>query len=170
MAMTVSISKGRTAILHDLREEVSANVDRNLIYKNEIYINELEQFNNNLVAYTDAHFQPYIDEYNEGKKTCRQIHESYTDHIAKENEKLIAKAKENKEKGVKASVRKPTQLAHEYVLQFGNRETNSTLRMDGETEAQYQDRIEANREGLRETIERIKEKSGNNYVLPLYFS
>lgn len=174
MSMTVSISKGRTAILHDIREEISANVDEKLIENNEIFINELDQYDNNLVAYTDAHFQPYIDEYNEGKKNCRQIHETYTEHIAKENEKLIAKAEENKRKGVKASVRKPTQLAHEYVLQFGNRENNSTLPMENELEEkdgktivkpEYYERMRANKEGLREALEQLREKYPHAHVL-----
>ena len=165
MSMTVSISKGRTAILHDIREEISANVDEQLIENNEIFINELDQYNNNLVAYTDAHFQPYIDEYNEGKKNCRQIHETYTEHLAKENDKLIAKAEENKRKGVKASVRKPTQLAHEYVLQFGNRENNSTLQMEGETEEQYKERMQNNKEGLREALEQLREKYPHAHIL-----
>ncbi len=165
MGMTVSISKGRTAILHDIRKEISANVDEKLIYRNEIFINELEQYHNNLVEYTDAHFQPYIDEYNVGKKPSRQIQETYTEHLAKENEKLIAKAEENKTKGVTASVRKPTQLAHEYVLQFGNRENNSTMRMADETEEEYHARIQANREGLEEVLDEIQKKYPHAHIL-----
>lgn len=165
MSMTVSVSKGRTAILHDVRKEISANVDKDRIGDNEIFIDELKEYRHDLVAYTNAHFQPYIDEYNKGKKPSRQIQETYTEHIAKENEKLIAKAEENKRNGVKASVRKPTQLAHEYVLQFGNRENNSTLRMDGEEEKAYKERMEANKEGMREALEDLQAKYPHAHVL-----
>ncbi len=165
MGMTVSVSKGRTAILHDVRKEISANVDTDLIMDNEIFIDELAQYKYDLVAYTDAHFQPYIDQFNEGKKPSRQIKESYTEHLAKENDKLIKKAEENKKNGVKASVRKPTQLAHEYVLQFGNRENNSTLQMDGETEKAYKERMKGNKEGLRKALEDLQEKYPHAHVL-----
>ena len=165
MSMTVSVSKGRTAILHDVRKEISANVDVNLTEGNEIFIDELAEYKHNLVAYTDAHFQPYIDEFNEGKKPSRQIQETYTEHLAKENEKLIKKAEENKKNGVKSSVRKPTQLAHEYVLQFGNRDNNSTLQMDGETEEQYRERLKGNREGLQEALEQLREKYPHAHIL-----
>ena len=157
MSMTVSVSKGRTSILHDVRKEISANVDVNLTEGNEIFIDELAEYKHNLVAYTDAHFQPYIDEFNEGKKPSRQIQETYTEHLAKENEKLIKKAEENKKNGVKSSVRKPTQLAHEYVPQSGNRDNNSTLQVDGETEEQYRERLKGNREGLQEALEQLRE-------------
>lgn len=158
MSMTVSISKGRTAILHDIRSEISANVDETLTRNNEIFENNLADFGNNLVAYTDAHFQPYIDTYNVGKKNSRQIHTTYTEHIAKENDKLLAKADANKRNGIRASVRKPTQLAHEYVLQFGNRDNNSTLQMDGESEEDYRNRLYQNRAGLKEALRQIEKK------------
>lgn len=158
MSMTVSVSNGRIAILHDVRLEISKNVDEGLIKNDVVFIDKLAKFGHDVTAYTDAKFQPYIDEFNIGKKNCRQIHETYTEHIAKENEKLIAKAEENKRKGIKRSVRKPTKLCHEYVLQFGNREDNSTLRMENETEEQYSKRILANRDGCREALEKIKEK------------
>ncbi len=165
MGMTVSISKGRMAIMHDIRKEISANVDEKLIGRNEIFIDKLAEYDHNIIAFTNAHFQPYIDEFNKGKKPSRQIKESYTEHISKENEKLIEKAKENKNNGIKSSVRKPTQLAHEYVLQFGNHECNSTLRMDNETEEEFADRIEANRSGLREAIEQIEKKYAHANIL-----
>ena len=146
--MTVSMSHGRGAILHDVRKEISANVDTNLGTNNEIFCDKLRDYNYSVEAYTNAKFQPCIDAYNVGKKKSRQIHETYTEHVAKENEKLIKKAEENKLKGIKANVRKPTQLCHEYVLQIGNRETNGTLDTD----------IEMNREYCREILKQIQEK------------
>ena len=146
--MTVSMSHGRVAILHDVRKEISANVDTDLAKNNEIFIDKLRAHNYSVESYTNAKFQPYIDEYNVGKKPSRQIQETYVEHIAKENEKLIKKSEENKIKGIKASVRKPTQLCHEYVLQIGNRESNGTLDSD----------IEMNREYCREILNQIQEK------------
>ena len=165
VALTTSISVGRIAILHDVRKEISNNVDPNLVPNNEIYIDALKEYNYDLVKYTDAYYQPYINEFNEGKKRSRQITTTYTQHVANENKKLIAKKKENKELGINRSVRNPIKLAHEYVIQFGNRDTNSTLRMPGETEWQYRNRIQQNKNALRNVVDEIQKKYPHAKIL-----
>lgn len=148
MEMTISMSVGRIAIMHDIRKEISVNIDSNLTHQNEVFIDKLEPYNHDVEAYTNAKFQPYIDEYNKGKKPSRQIKGNYVDSIKAENEKLIAKANDNKAKGINRSIRKPTKLAHEYVLQVGNRETNGTKEAD----------IELNRQYCKEVLEDIQRK------------
>ena len=74
MGMTVSMSSGRIAVLHDVREDISANVDVELIENDVILVDKLKEYNHDINAYTDAKCQPYIDEYNGCKKNCRQIH------------------------------------------------------------------------------------------------
>lgn len=159
--LTVSVSVGKVAVDHDRRKNISKNIDPDLIPKDPaefIFEDKLSEVNYDIEAYTNAKFQPYIDEYNVGKKPCRQIKETYCEHLAKENEKLLAKAEENKKKGIKKSVRKPTKLVYEYVVQVGNHESNSTLRMDGETPEQYQERMRKNKEYCKEVLSEIKKK------------
>lgn len=159
--LTISFSVGRIAVDHDTRKNISKNVDRNLIPDNKadfIFVDKLVGHGYSIEEYTNAKFQPYIDEYNVGKKPCRQIKETYTEHIAKENEKLLKKVEDNKNKGIKTSVRKPTKLAHEYVLQVGDRESNSTKQMPGETMAQYAERMRKNKEYCKQALKEIQEK------------
>lgn len=158
MGMTVSMSSGRIAVLHDVREDISANVDVELIGNDVILVDKLKEYNHDISAYTDAKFQPYIDEYNVGKKNCRQIHETYSEHVAKENEKLQKTIDENRKKGIKTFERKPRKLAYEYVLQIGNREDNSTLKMDGETQDQYLQRMKDNEQFCKNTLVQILQK------------
>ena len=142
MAKTLSFSVGRVAIMHDVRKEISANIDRTLMHRNVVIVDKLKEFDYSVEKYTNARFQPVIDEYN-AKQTReeRKKNMSYTDIIAEENRKLIEKAKENKEKGIKKSVRKPTQLCHEYVFQVGDRDTNGTLTGDYEKNVKYTEEV-----------------------------
>lgn len=157
MGMTVSMSVGRVAIAHDIRKEISANVDVNLMHQNEIFIDRLQEFNYDVEAYTNAKFQPVLDEYNaKQSRPERRKEKPYTEYIREENEKLIRKATENKEKGINKSVRKPTKLVHEYVLQFGNRDDNGTTRGAD---------IELNRRMAKETLDRFQKKFPHAEVL-----
>jgi len=150
MGMTVSMSVGRVAIGHDIREEISANVDVSLSHQNEIFIDKLKEYNHDVEAYTNAKFQPYIDEYNEKqKREERRKDKPYVEYIKAENEKLLQKAQENKAKGLNVTTRKPTKLVHEYVLQFGNREDNGVS--NGAD-------IDLNRRLAKKTLEDIQEK------------
>ena len=151
MGMTISMAMGRVAILHDIRKDISRNVDTSRTKDNEIFVDKLKEYNYDLVAYTDRKFQPAIDKYNAGKKNCRQIHDTYTEHLAKENKKLLQTAKEKKEKGINSFCRKPRKLAYEFVLQVGDRNSNG-VRMSDKAE------IERNRIYLRSVLDQIRKK------------
>lgn len=142
MAKTLSFAVGRVAIMHDVRKEISANIDTGLMHRNVVIVDKLKEFDYSVEKYTNARFQPVIDAYN-AKQTReeRKKNMSYTDIIAEENRKLIAKAKENKEKGIMKSVRKPTRLCHEYVFQVGDRNTNGTLTGDYEKNVEYVEEV-----------------------------
>lgn len=147
MSQTVSVSVGRVAIDHDIRETISDNVDPSLIHQNEIFIDKLKDFNYDVVAYTNAKFQTDIDEHNlKQKRADRKINTTYVEYLEAKNQKLIERAAKNKAEGICKSVRKPTPLVHEYVLQFGNRETNGTLETD----------IEMNRRALKRVVKAIQ--------------
>lgn len=70
MGKTISMSVGRVAIYHDIRKEISANVDPSLTKNNVIFIDKLAEHSYSVESYTNAKFQPYIDLYNIGKKTA----------------------------------------------------------------------------------------------------
>lgn len=129
--MTLSFSVGRVAIQHDIRETLTDNVDPTLTPNNVIFIDKLKKYNYDIEAYTNARFQPVLDSYNaKQRRPERRKTKKYTEIIADENAKLIAKEKYNKEHGINKSVRKPTKLVHEYVVQIGDRNSNSTLTTD----------------------------------------
>lgn len=151
MAKTVSMSVGKVAPLHDVRREPSANVDPTLTHQNEIFIDKLAPFNYDIEAFTNAKYQPVLDAFNATQKRAdRKKTKPYVEYIKEENAKLEAKQLDNNRKGLKKSVRKPTKLVHEYVLQIGDRETNGTS--DPNTD------IDANREYARKVVERIQKK------------
>lgn len=119
----------------------------------------MKKYNYDLKAFTNDKFQKFIDEYNSKQsRPERRKTRSYVEMIEEENKKLINKAEDNKKKGIKSSVRKPTQLAHEYVLQIGNKDTNSTLTAD----------VEKNKQYCREVLEEIEKNIRMwKYYLPL---
>ncbi len=147
MGQTISVSVGRVAIDHDIRATISNNVDPSLIHQDETFIDKLKDFNYDVVAYTNAKFQTDIDELNaKQKRADRKINTTYVEYLEAKNQKLIERAAKNKAEGINKSVRKPTPLVHEYVLQFGNHETNGTLTTD----------IEMNRRALKRVIKAIE--------------
>lgn len=148
MGKTISMSVGRVAIYHDIRKEISANVDSSLTKNNVIFIDKLAEHSYSVESYTNAKFQPYIDLYNIGKKNCRQIHCTYTEYLAKQNEKINAKKEANKNNGIKRSVRNTTKLCHEYVLQVGDRDSNGVKNAD----------IAKNREYCQKVLKDIQDK------------
>ena len=128
MGKTISMSVGRLAPLHDVRLDISANVDTRLTYRNAVFIDKLADFDYNIEAYTDAKFQDAIDEYNQKQaREDRKKKKAYTELLADENKKLMENSKRQKEKGINISTRKPTRLAHEYVLQIGDRISDGAL-------------------------------------------
>ena len=151
MSKTISMSVGRLAPLHDVRHDISANVDSRLTYRNTIFIDKLADYDYSIEAYTDAKFQNAIDEYNRKQvRECRKKKKTYTELLADENKKLIEKNKQNREKGIATSTRKPTKLAHEYVIQIGDRISDGTL--DPQTS------IDAHRRIAEETLAEIQKK------------
>lgn len=151
MSKTISMSVGRLAPLHDVRQDISANVDSRLTYRNTIFIDKLADYDYSIEAYTDAKFQNAIDEYNRKQvRECRKKKKTYTELLADENKKLIEKNKQNREKGIATSTRKPTKLAHEYVIQIGDRISDGTL--DPQTS------IDAHRRIAEETLAEIQKK------------
>lgn len=151
MSKTISMSMGRLAPLHDVRLDISANVDSRLTYRNSIFIDKLADYGYSIEAYTDAKFQDTIDEYNSKQtREDRKKKKSYTELLADENRKLIEKSRNNKEKGITTSMRKPTKLAHEYVLQIGDRISDGTLDL--------RTSIEAHRKVAYETLRKIQER------------
>ena len=58
MGKTVSMSVGRVAIFHDIRKEISANVDHSLTKNNVIFIDKLSKHNYSVESYTNSKFQP----------------------------------------------------------------------------------------------------------------
>lgn len=122
------MSVGRLAPLHDVRRDISANVDSRLTYRNAIFIDKLSDYDYSIEAYTDAKFQDAIDEYNRKQvREDRKKKKTYTELLADENKKLIENSKRQKEKGINISSRRPTKLAQEYVLQIGDRVSDGTL-------------------------------------------
>lgn len=162
--LSTSFSVGRIAIMHDIREgQVPGNVDPSMDH--EVLLNELEPYNNDLIRYTDAKYQPYIDAYNEGKKPSRQIRTSYTEYVKAANEKLLKDATDKKARGIKSTTRKPTQLAYEYVVQFGNHENNSSKIMQGEAFGDYLVRMARNKEALKQVLNDMREKYPHCHIL-----
>lgn len=158
MAKTISMSVGRVAIMHDIRAEYSANVDPKRTKNNEIFVDRLKEFNYDIEAYTNNRFQHAIDTYNaKQRRKDRKKNKPYTELLAEENAKLLAKAEYNREHGINTSVRKPTKLAHEYVLQIGDKNTNGAL--DPNTD------MKANREYARQVVEEIQRKYPHANIL-----
>lgn len=115
MKLSSSMSMGRVAYEHDVRNSTQMkNVDYSKSNQNITIIDKLKdepgKGMERIASYTDKKYQKYIDEYNKGKKPCRQIKETYSKHF-----------NECQSKAINAG-RKPAQLAYEVVIQMGNRE------------------------------------------------
>ena len=63
---TISVSRGKTAIEHDLREHTPNNVDASMSKYNVVLINELG--GKSLAEYTNEYMKPYIEEYNKKQR------------------------------------------------------------------------------------------------------
>ncbi len=111
-AQTVSVSRGKTAIEHDLREYTPNNVDPSMSVYNAVLINELG--GKSLAEYTNEYMKPYIEEYNAKQRRSDRM-KSYdyaADYIEEQNN--MQKSRQNYTAG---------QLAYEYVIQFGDHQT-----------------------------------------------
>ena len=111
-AQTVSVSRGKTAIEHDLREYTPNNVDPSMSIYNAVLINELG--GKTLAEYTNEYMKSYIEEYNAKQRRSDRM-KSYdyaSDYIEEQNN--MQKSRQNYTAG---------QLAYEYVIQFGDHQT-----------------------------------------------
>lgn len=133
MAQTISMSVGNVAIAHDLRQTISDNVDITQTHRNAVLVDELKPYGYDLDRYTDAYYQPYIDEYNEKQTRAERVEtRTMSQRIKDTNDKIIKTNAERKAQGLSPS-KKPTKLAYEFVLQYGNHDTNPSLEADDET-------------------------------------
>ena len=111
-AQTVSVSRGKTAIEHDLREYTPNNVEASMSMYNVVLIDELK--GKSLAEYTNEYMKPYIEEYNAKQRRSDRM-KSYdyaADYIEEQNN--MQKSRQNYTAG---------QLAYEYVIQFGDHQT-----------------------------------------------
>ena len=109
---TVSFSRGRTAIEHDLREHIPANADSSMTHFNVVLVNELK--GRTLAEYTNDYMKQFIEEYNKKqRRTDRKKSFDYASSYVEEQNKM-ATSRQNYTAG---------QLAYEYVVQFGDHQT-----------------------------------------------
>lgn len=101
MEIGYSISAGRPAYDHVVRNTISPNVDKSAIQDDVVLVDEVQ--GRNVREYLDELLQPAIDEYNATHRKDRQIDMTYTEW--------------HKSQGNKGD------LFFEYVLQFGDGET-----------------------------------------------
>jgi hypothetical protein len=111
-AQTVSVSRGKTAIEHDLREYTPNNVEPSMSVYNAVLINELG--GKSLAEYTNEYMKPYIEEYNaKQRRSDRMKSYDYAAYYIEEQNNM-QKSRQNYTAG---------QLAYEYVIQFGDDQT-----------------------------------------------
>ena len=150
MGLTISFSMGSVAVKHDIRQAAEPNVDASLTYRDEIMIDKLKDFGYDIYKYTNARFQPYIDEYNEiVSRPCRRKTEPYSQVLEATNEKRAA----NK------TGPRPTKIAYEFVLQVGNQDTNPASADRDEED------IELNRILYREILKEIQSQYPHAEIL-----
>lgn len=127
-----SATVGKAAYDHDVRNSIAKNVNRELIGTNVVLVDEIGKYKERWIeqnkakpegerkavpstskliyGYIDEKMQPYMDEWNKGKKPCRRFKGTYTEWH-KEQRKTSSG---NNKKG---------DLIYEMVLQFGEGET-----------------------------------------------
>ena len=106
---TISVSRGKTAIEHDLREHTPNNVDASMSKYNVVLINELG--GKSLAEYTNEYMKPYIEEYNKKQRRSdrKKSYDYASDYTEEQNH--MQTSRQNYTAG---------QLAYEYVIQFGD--------------------------------------------------
>ena len=105
MKMAGSISRGRVAYHHDVRQSRTKNVDERLSHLNVTFVDQLAKYNGSVEDYINDKMQPIIDRYNEGKRPCRQIKVPYTEY--REHNKNL----------------KGSPLCYEFNVQIGEHDT-----------------------------------------------
>lgn len=111
---TISMSRGRTAIEHDLRVYKPNNVDSSMTQYNRVLVNKLGD--KTLAEYTNEYMKPYIDEYNKKQRRSdrKKSYDYATGYVEEQNR--MQTTRQNYTAG---------QLAYEYVIQFGDRNSMS---------------------------------------------
>lgn len=112
VAQTVSVSRGKTAIEHDLREYTPNNVNEGMTLYNVVFINELG--GRTLEQYTNEYMKPYIEEYNSKQKRSDRM-KSY-DYVSDYMQEQLNRA-------AKQQHYTPGAIAYEYVIQFGDHQS-----------------------------------------------
>ena len=112
MTQTISMSRGRTAIEHDLKEYVPHNVNADMTKYNKVLVNELN--GRTLAEYTNDYMKPYIEFYNSKQRRSdrKKSFDYASDYIKEQNN--MASARQSYTAG---------KLAYEYVIQFGDHES-----------------------------------------------
>lgn len=138
---TISVSRGKTAIEHDLREHTPNNVDASMSKYNVVLINELG--GKSLAEYTNEYMKPYIEEYNAKQRRSdrKKLYDYASDYITEQNN--MQTARQNYTAG---------QLAYEYVIQFGDHSSLDVNEVISD-EYLYEDTVEM----YKEFIERYQE-------------
>ena len=117
MEIGAGFSLGRVAYNHDMRIGVlPSNIDKSRIKDDFVFIDNLK--GKTIEQFIDDGMQKWIDEYNIGKKPCRQIKTTYTEWH---------KAQKMYQQGGKV------ELAYEAVLSYGSRDNIGKLYQNEET-------------------------------------
>lgn len=138
---TISVSRGKTAIEHDLREHTPNNVDASMSKYNVVLMNELG--GKTLAEYTNEYMKSYIDEYNKKQRRSdrKKSYDYASDYIEEQNH--MQTSRQNYTAG---------QLAYEYVIQFGDHNSLDVNEVISD-EYLYEDTIEM----FREFIDKYQE-------------
>lgn len=124
------MSLGRLAPKHDIdinQRRQLKNVDINRIKDNVILIDELQ--GRTIEDYTNLIMQPYIDEYNKGKKPSRRINTTYTEWHR--NDKNMCKNTNPED----------IEFAQEFVICYGNHEDYWHKYFDDNTPQEIKDKM-----------------------------
>lgn len=146
--LSVSFSPGRVAARHDLRIDVSKNVDKNLIkYDRHLCYENVE------LAFEKI-FGESLKRYNSKQsRKCRKI-DSYLKHIKDKGvDKKTGKKKKNAQKP-----------EYEYVGQIGNKDSNPLIIKDDNGNMYWGPHVEKSIKIYEEYLRRFREKHPNFYV------
>lgn len=117
MEIGAGFSLGRVAYNHDMRIGVlQSNIDKSRIKDDIVFIDNLK--GKSIEQFIDEGMQKWIDEYNIGKKPCRQIKTTYTEWH---------KSQKMYQQGGKV------EFAYEAVLSYGSRDNIGKMYQNAET-------------------------------------
>lgn len=146
--LSVSFSPGRVAARHDLRIDISKNVDKNLIkYDKHLHYENVE------LAFEKV-FGESLKRYNaKQSRKCRKI-DNYLKHIEEKGvDKKTGKKKKNAQKP-----------EYEYVGQIGNKDSNPLIIKGKDGKVYWGPYVELSVKIYEEYLRRFKERYPNFYV------